>query len=62
MLGAMSYPLYLIHNKAGKQIYEAIVTETSVWMAMSFAILVVLVLSLTVVHLERVMVRVFKKN
>lgn len=53
MLGSMSYPLYLIHNKAGKQIYESLSVSISSVFAIAVAVFAVLCVSFCVVFIEK---------
>ena len=53
LLGAMSYPLYLIHNKAGKEIYKYLAMKISPELAMMLAISLVFGVSCCVVFFER---------
>lgn len=57
LLGAMSYPLYLIHSKAGKQIYETLAMSISPMVAMIIAISGILCISCIVVFMERKVVK-----
>lgn len=61
MLGAMSYPLYLIHNKAGKEIYEDLVENISPVLAVTAVISAVLCVSFCVVFIERKIVVLIHK-
>ena len=57
LLGALSYPLYLLHNKAGKQILEKILQETNLLVALIFTLIIIISISYGVVRLERLLRR-----
>lgn len=61
ILGAMSYPFYLIHNKAGKQIYGALREDVSLVLAITITIFLLLLVSIIVYFMERKITKVIDK-
>lgn len=53
LCGAMSYPFYLIHNKAGKQLYDKVVGDLPFLSAILLVLLVILFTAYIVVLIER---------
>lgn len=62
LLGAISYPLYLVHNKAGKQILEKIQAETNIAVAVATTFFIVFGVSYIVVVIERRLNDIFKNK
>lgn len=53
LLGALSYPLYLMHNQAGKSTIQFLQNYTDTALAIAFTILLIITLSYLVVIFER---------
>lgn len=63
LMGAISYPLYLLHNMAGKAILTFFNGSVGIYCAMIFTVIIILLVSLFV-HLcvEKLAFRVFKQG
>lgn len=54
VIGALSYPFYLIHNEAGKQIYKSIMSHLPYWGGIALVLTILICVSLMVVYLEKI--------